>query len=415
MKLDKYSIGIGDRFSHQGEAQLQALINGSKKLGYNFVPVWNKSNREHEIVGSSPNETRIEADSSVKALKYNKQYFVDADHINMSNVDKFIDSSDFFTIDVADYIGKECDKKSLHEYINKNSKYIGKLQLPGIEHPFDISRSLLEQIGNRYLYAAAQAGKIYNHIVSKKGENNFITEVSMDEVDNPQTPIELFFILSALSIYGVPAQTIAPKFSGRFNKGVEYVGNIEQFAIEFEQDLLVIDFAIKEFGLPNNLKLSIHSGSDKFVIYPIIGNLIRKYNKGIHVKTAGTTWLEEIIGLALSDNKSLELVKKIYSIAFDRIEELCEPYKTVIDIDRDKLPSVTDIMKMSGDIFARTLRHDQSDPKYNPHFRQLIHVSYKIAAELKEEFIPALKRNKDVVGAQVIENLYNRHIMRLFS
>ena len=415
MKLNKYSIGVGDRFSHQGEAQLQALIKASKELGYDFVPVWNKSNREHVIVGSNPIDTRIEANNAVKSMGYNKQYFVDADHINMSNVDKFIDSSDFFTIDVADYIGKECDQNTLTEFISKNKKYIGDLQVPGIAYPLKTSALLLEQIGSRYLFAAQQAGIIYNHIADKKGADNFVTEVSMDEVDNPQTPVELFFILSALAMYGVPAQTIAPKFTGRFNKGVEYVGSVEQFTTEFNQDLLIIDLAIKEFGLPDNLKLSIHSGSDKFSIYPVIGNLIRKYDKGIHVKTAGTTWLEEVIGLALSDKQSLELVKRIYSIAYNRMDELCEPYKTVIDINPAKLPTVDKIMGMSGEKFARVLRHNQSDPEYNPHMRQLIHVSYKIAAELKDEFIPALENNKTIVGAQVIENLHNRHIMKMFS
>ena len=87
-------------------------------------------------------------------------------------------------------------------------------------------------------------------------------------------------------------QTIAPKFTGRFNKGVDYVGDLDQFAREFEEDLLVIDFAVKEFGLPKELKLSVHSGSDKFSIYPIIAEAIAKYDKGIHLNTAGTTWLE---------------------------------------------------------------------------------------------------------------------------
>ena len=127
----------------------------------------------------------------------------------------------------------------------------------------------------------------------------------MDEVESPQTPVDLFFILKMLADKGVPAQTIAPKFTGRFNKGVDYTGDVAQFAKEFEEDVLVIDFAIKEFGLPEELKLSVHSGSDKFSIYPVMADVIKKYNKGIHVKTAGTTWLEEVIGLALAGGKAL--------------------------------------------------------------------------------------------------------------
>ena len=106
MKIGKYSFGVGDRFAHEGVNQLKALIEAEERFGVHFVPVWNKSNREHQIVGTEPMETRREADAAVAALGYKDQYFVDADHINLTNVDRFIEASDFFTIDVADYIGK---------------------------------------------------------------------------------------------------------------------------------------------------------------------------------------------------------------------------------------------------------------------------------------------------------------------
>ena len=414
MKLGKYSFGIGDRFSHEGKAQLAALIEAAGKYPFKFVPVWNKSNREHQIIGTEPADTRREADDAVMAMGYGKPYFVDADHINMNNVDRFMDASDFFTIDVADYIGKPADADSVSKFIENNLKYAGTLSIPGIEEPFKVDRSLLEQLAGKYLFAAMEAGRIYRHIASKKGADNFVTEVSMDEVDAPQTPIEIFFILSALAQEKVPAQTIAPKFTGRFNKGVEYVGDTAQFEKEFREDLLVIDFAVKEFGLPEGLKLSIHSGSDKFSIYPIMGRLIRQYDKGIHIKTAGTTWLEENIGLALADDQALELAKKIAISALGRMEELCIPYATVIDINPANLPTAEQIASWDGNQYARTLRHNRQDPLYNPDFRQLVHVSYKIAAELAPEFYAALERNADVVAQQVKENILDRHIARLF-
>ena len=414
MKLGKYSFGIGDRFSHEGKAQLAALIEAAGKYPFKFVPVWNKSNREHQIIGTEPADTRREADDAVMAMGYGKPYFVDADHINMNNVDRFMDASDFFTIDVADYIGKPADADSVSKFIENNLKYAGTLSIPGIEEPFKVDRSLLEQLAGKYLFAAMEAGRIYRHIASKKGADNFVTEVSMDEVDAPQTPIEIFFILSALAQEKIPAQTIAPKFTGRFNKGVEYVGDTAQFEKEFREDLLVIDFAVKEFGLPEGLKLSIHSGSDKFSIYPIMGRLIRQYDKGIHIKTAGTTWLEENIGLALADDQALELAKKIAISALGRMEELCIPYATVIDINPANLPTAEQIASWNGNQYARALRHNRQDPLYNPDFRQLVHVSYKIAAELAPEFYAALERNADVVAQQVKENILDRHIARLF-
>ncbi len=415
MKIGKYSFGVGDRFSHEGVSQLKALLKAEKEFGVSFVPVWNKSNREHQIVHTEPVETRREADAAVKALGYTGQYFVDADHINLNNVDRFIEASDFFTIDVADYIGKAADPGDVEAFVKANARFIGTLTVPGIAEPFEVSEAQVRAIADRYLYAVQEAGRIYRHIAEKKGADNFVTEVSMDEVDNPQTPVEILFILSAIAHERVPAQTIAPKFTGRFNKGVDYRGDIRQFEKEFEEDLLVIDYAVKEFGLMDNLKLSIHSGSDKFSIYPIMGRLIRKYDKGIHIKTAGTTWLEENIGLAVADPEALKLAKKIYVNALGRMAELTVPYATVIDVDVNALPSPEEVEKWDADTYARTMRHNQADPLYNPSFRQLIHVSYKIAAELGDEYYPALEKHSEVIGEQVIENICERHIKRLFS
>lgn len=415
MRISKYSFGTGDRFSHQGEAQLSALIKARKELGIDFTPVWNKSNREHNIIHSEPIETRREADAAVKALGYTGQYFVDADHINLNTVDRFVEYSDFFTLDVADYIGKPAAQSDVDAFVKRNAKYIGKLAIPGIEEPFNMTEDLMRAIANKFLFAAQEAGRIYRHIAGIKGVDNFIAEVSMDEVDEAQTPIEMFLILSALAGEKVPAQTIAPKFTGRFNKGVDYVGNVEQFTKEFEQDLLVIDFAVKEFGLPDNLKLSIHSGSDKFTIYPIMGDLIRKYDKGIHVKTAGTTWLEELIGLAMADAQALEIAKGVYKKALGRFDELCAPYATVINIDKSKLPTPEEVDTWTGEKFANTLRHIPGHPDYNPNFRQLIHVGFKVAAEYGTEYTDALKRNKAICGEQVSTNIYERHILRMFK
>ncbi len=126
----------------------------------------------------------------------------------------------------------------------------------------------MERIAGKYLFAVQDAGKIYRHIAKAKGEGKFITEVSMDETDSPQTPPELLIILAAIADEKIPLQTIAPKFTGRFNKGVDYVGDVAQFEREFNEDLAVIAHAVLRYGLPENLKLSVHSGSDKFSIYP---------------------------------------------------------------------------------------------------------------------------------------------------
>lgn len=414
MKLGKYSLGIGDRFNHQGIAQLRAIIK-AKKNGVEVTPVWNKSNREHNIVHSEPEGTRIEADEAVRILEWDDTYCVDADHINLTNVDRFIDHADFFTLDVAMYIGNAPSAADVEEFIELSSVLGESVTIPGIEEPVFISEELLKTVAGKYLAAIKEAGKIYRHIVSVKGLGNFITEVSMDEVEIPQTPIDMFFILKMIADERIPAQTIAPKFTGRFNKGVDYVGDVEQFAKEFEQDLFVIDYAINEFGLPDDLKLSVHSGSDKFTIYPVMAEIIKRLDKGIHVKTAGTTWLEEVIGLSVSGDEGLAVAKEIYTKALERKEELCAPYADVIDIDDSMLPTPVDVSKWSGEKFGNTLRHIPGHPDYNSNFRQLIHVGYKVAAEMGTKFTSLLEKYADVVGGCVEENIYDRHLRRLFK
>jgi hypothetical protein len=414
MKLGKFSFGIGDRFSHQGIAQLRGIMKANK-MGLDISPVWNKSNREHTYVHSHPSDVRKEADGAVAALGFNGKYFVDADHINLSNVAQFVDYSDFFTLDVASFIGKESKQEDIDDFVASCSKYLGNLNVSGIQQQLAVTNEFLTVIAGEFLAAAQQAADIYNFLKDKKGEGNFITEVSMDEVESPQTPIELLFILKMLADKGVPVQTIAPKFTGRFNKGVDYTGDLDQFAKEFEEDVLILDYAVKEFGLPEELKLSIHSGSDKFSIYPIMADIIKKHDKGLHIKTAGTTWLEEVIGLAVADGDALIAAKYIYEHSIGRKRELCAPYADVIDIDDAKLPSVEEVNSWSSEKYANTLRHIPTHPDYNPHFRQLIHVAYKVASEMGKAYTDLLEKYPEVIGACVEENIYERHLKRLFN
>jgi len=413
MILEKYSMGIGDRFAHQGKAQLDALIK-AKEQGVSIIPVWNKSFREHNIVNTVPSGTRKEADEAVKVRGWTDSYYVDADHIGLKNVDGFIDSSDFFTLDVADFISEAPDEQDFQEFIRKQSKYIGTLEIPGIDNSLRITAEMVEEIGRKFLTAIKEADKIYKHIESVKGSDTFITEVSVDESDDPQTPVELLFILSAIAGEGIPAQTIAPKFTGRFNKGVDYVGDLQQFTKEFDEDIAVINFAVKEFSLPPNLKLSIHSGSDKFSIYTPIKKAIKKFDVGLHLKTAGTTWLEELIGLAEAGGDGLDIAKEVYKKAYSKYDELCKPYAAVIDIDKNELPPPEIVDKWDEKTYASTLRHDLSCELYNLNFRQLLHVGYKIAAEMGDYYLNALIKHEKVIARNVLENIYDRHLKRVF-
>lgn len=413
MELEKYSMGIGDRFGVEGVAQLRALQK-AETLGVHIVPVWNKSNREHSIIGTVPDDTRREADGAVKVCKWAGSYYVDADHIGLTTVDRFLASSDFFTIDVADYIGKPASEQSMREFLSAMSVFKGTLQIPRMQASVQVTDALLQDIAHKYLYAIEEAGKVYRHIAGKKGAGAFVTEISVDEANSPQTPAELFFILAAIARVGVPVQTIAPKFTGAFLKGIDYVGDIGQFTREFEDNLAVVAFAVKTFKLPHNLKLSVHSGSDKFSLYPIIHQAIKKFDAGLHVKTAGTTWLEEVIGLAASDGDGLRLAKEVYASAYERYDELCKPYLTVIDIDRKKLPDPAAVSTWSAAQYVAALQHNQASAEFNLHFRQLVHVGYKVAAEMNGRFTGLLQRCRSTIELNVTTNLFNRHIQPLF-
>ncbi|MBN2355685.1 hypothetical protein JXO59_06200 [candidate division KSB1 bacterium] len=413
MKLKKYSLGIGDRFAHQGKAQLSAIIQ-AKEAGVDITPVWNKSYREHQIIGSKPADTRRAADAAVKATGWRDPYFVDADHIGMKNVDFFLDSSDFFTIDVADFIGKPAAESKVDTLAKQLSRYVGSWSIPGIDEKVTVNKEQVKKIVGKYLLAIEEASTIYNHILSQKQGESFAVEVSMDETSSSQTPVELFFILAGLAHRGIPLNTIAPKFSGEFNKGIDYIGNIDQFTREFEQDVAVVQFAVGEFKLPADLKLSVHSGSDKFSIYQPMHRILKKFDAGVHLKTAGTTWLEELIGLAEAGGEGLALAREIYKEALNRYDELVAPYLSVIHIITGQLPTAKEVEKWDEEAFTSALRHDQDNPYFNLHFRQLLHVGYKIAAAMGDRYLRLLRKNENVIAKNVSENIFERHIKPIF-
>lgn len=415
MKIEKYSFGMGDRFGKEGISQLDAIIEINKLTGLSIVPVWNKSNREHKIVHTTQALVKTEAEEAVKALNWKRSFYIDADHIGLETVDSFIGHSNFFTIDVAHFIAKPADEESKNEFIKRHRKYIGKLIIPGIEEEFNVTEKFLSVAADKYLLAIQEVAKIFNYIAKKKGKDNFIPEVSMDKCEHPQSPLELFFILAELKFHNVDIQTIAPKFTGLFAKGVDYIGDISVFAKEFDQDVAVIKYASRLLGLPSNLKLSVHSGSDKFSIYSAIKSSLKKFDAGIHVKTAGTTWLEEVIGLAQAGGEGLDIAKTIYRQSMARYDELTEPYATVLDIDKTKLPSPEVVDKWDSQKFASSLIHNKKDPDYNPSFRQLIHVGYKIAVELGDTYYNALDKYSDIVGKNVKNNILERHLKLLFG
>lgn len=404
LQLGKYSLGVGDRFAHQANAQLDACRLAERR-GVTVIPVWNKSNREHNIVASEPASVRQAADRAVCQLGWPHPYHVDADHIGLATVDRFLSSSDFFTLDVASAIGQRSDRVDI--FVRRHPELVN-------AGAFSDTKETIESIAAKYLFAVEEAGRIYRYIADRRAGCPFITEISMDETDSPQTPLELLVILAAIAGEGIPIQTIAPKFTGRFNKGVDYVGDVERFEREFSDDLAVIAHVVAEYDLPPNLKLSVHSGSDKFSIYGAIRRSIRRANAGVHVKTAGTTWLEELIGLAEAGGEGLALAKEIYTEAYAHRVDLASPYASVIDIREERLPEPPDVTAWNAAEYTAALRHDQSNPAFNPDMRQLLHVGYKIAAGMGERYLRLLEECEPTISRNVTRNLFERHLCPLF-
>ena len=242
---------------------------------------------------------------------------MDADHIRLETVDRFLPHSDFFTIDVADSIGKPC-RLSVAGISPAAPRARRRTDRPGYGKALPGHGGELERIAAKYLLAIREAGQIYRHIRDAKGEGNFITEVSMDETETPQTPPELLVILAALADEQVPLQTIAPKFTGRFNKGVDYVGRRGQFEQEFNDDLAVIAFAVKTVRLARQFETERAFRQRQVLDLCTDPSRPRaESERGLHLKTAGTTWLEEVIGLAEAGGEGLALAKEIYAGALE--------------------------------------------------------------------------------------------------
>src|SRR2546429_9639828 len=130
--------------------------------------------------------------------------------------------------------------------------------------------------------------------------------------------------------------------------------------------IAVTESAGSRYDLPDHLKLRVQSGSDKFSIYGPVRGALARTGGGLHVKTAGTTWLEEITGLAESGGEGVKLAKEIYAAALDDIEALCAPYATGIDIDRARLPPKEEVRGLSSGQVVSALREHPPHPPDNP-------------------------------------------------
>jgi hypothetical protein len=145
-----------------------------------------------------------------------------------------------------------------------------------------------------------------------------------------------------------------------------------------------------------------------------VARIVRKLGCGLHLKTAGTTWLEELVGLAEAGAGGLDLAKEVYASAYARYDELAGPYASVIDVSLSRLPKPEAVNLWTSVEYVSALRHVQTNPAFNQDFRQLLHIGYKVAAEMGNRYLDALVTYRESIGRNVTENLFDRHLKPLF-
>jgi len=220
---------------------------------------------------------------------------------------------------------------------------------------------------------------MYRHLVSVKGDEPFELEMSVDETATPTSPVEHYFVASELKRLGVEWVSLAPRFVGEFEKGVDFIGDLAAFEASFAQHAAIA----RTLG---PYKMSIHSGSDKFSVYPIAARLAGDL---VHVKTAGTSYLEALRAIARVEPA---LFSEILAFACGRYEEDRATYHVSAQVARVPEADSEGIL-------------DQFDA------REVLHVTYGsvLGSELRERFFAALRANEDLY-ADVLESHLGRHV-----
>lgn len=337
------SFGFGDRLGLATPGHI-AAVRGTK-----FAPIFaQQSVRENARTGRAPQQVMDDARRAVDAAQWDGPWGADADHLKaVDDIPPFVEAGyTFFTVDPGEYVDNSADTASLGMLRQKiksfnweglSGLYLHEEPRPGWGR-FD-GESLMRAVV-KYGKAIRHAAAMFNCISQLKDEFDF--EMSVDETDSPTTPLEHFFIASELTRLGVRFTSLAPRFIGRFEKGVDYIGDLNALDAELAKHAAVTS----RFG---TYKLSLHSGSDKFSVYPLIA---KHWGERIHVKTAGTSYLEALRVLAKHEP---DLFLKIYSLGRERYETDKRTYH--VSAELNALPKTDDLLSLLDDFHAREVLH----------------------------------------------------------
>jgi len=342
------SFGFGDRLGLATPGHIAAV------QGTDFSPIFaQQSVRENARTGRTPLQVMNDAKRAVDEMGWQGPWGADADHLkSLEDLPPFVDAGyTFFTIDPGEFVENDADSDSLQILQRKfrisERKDVGWDQLSAIylshNQVFDFGKfddETLLRAEIKYGKAIQHTIKMYQALLQLKDSFDF--EVSVDETNTPTTPLEHYFIANELSRASVQFTSLAPRFTGRFEKGVDYIGDLALLDAEMAKHAAVT-------ALFGTYKLSLHSGSDKFSVYPMIA---KYWGKHLHIKTAGTSYLEALRVLAIKEPK---LFTNIWNLALASYPKERLTYHVSAEIE--KIPAKIDLFALLDEFNARQILH----------------------------------------------------------
>lgn len=357
------TVGLGDRLGLASPGHLRLIRK------YSVFPVLaQQSIRELNLTGRTYPEVLAAAAWAVFQEGYTEGYGADGDHLKTADEIKMALETGFtmITLDCSEHIDNSVVALSSEEIAARYAKLPEKtrqeLEAKYLEKTFNLEQAAIsftaaefKKIVLVYLKAIQQTIELYHNVIKSSGRQVDF-EMSIDETLTPTSPESHYFVASELVAGGVEITSLAPRFCGEFQKGIDYIGDREQFTREFDLHVRIA----KHFGY----KISVHSGSDKFAVFPIIGaKTAGKY----HLKTAGTNWLEAVRLIAA---KNPALYRKMHEFALEHLTEAKKYYHIKAEVNQ-----VPDITRMSDAELPNLMNLDDS--------RQVLHITYGLLLQAK--------------------------------
>ena len=395
LRGERTSIGCGDRLGLATIGQLRAARK------YRLAPVLaQQSIRELTLTGRTFRNVVDDATFMVFMEDYRDGYGADGDHLkNIPDIDAALDAGmPMITLDLSEVMNAaagdwsddevnaafaalpEAEKqKALAGYADQN--YV----LDGMK--VEISAADARRCAVMYNRALDFAEQVHGHLKQRRGEE-FDLEISIDETTSPTLPSHHLYIARELMLRGVAVTSIAPRFIGEFQKAVDYIGDTAEFARQFKVHARIA----RAFG---NYKISVHSGSDKFAVYPSIGQNTRHY---LHLKTAGTSWL---VAVAMLAEKEPSLYRKMHRAALENFDEMLKLYHITADLNRIPEPDTLSDAELPALMTQ-------------PDARQLLHITYGpiLTGPLRGEFFAAMHKHH-AAYTEAVRKHFQKHLSLL--